>query len=107
MGTKIKGCYNVNFWVLYFKFLVCLLEVLIFPKVLVLIFLVLCSVLLSCASYFPLLQIFVSADGPECTFVHIYYDQRHLWSFFLRVIQNSYCERQECVCIYFSNVAMS
>lgn len=108
MGIKIKGFYNVNFWVLYFKFLVCLLEVLILPKVLVLIFLVLCSsVLLSCASYFPLFQIFVFANGPECAFVYIYYDQRHFWSFFLRVIQSSYWERQECVCIYFSNVVMS
>lgn len=108
MGIKIKGCYNVNFWVLYFKFLVCLLEVLILPKVLVLIFLVLySSVLFSCASCFPSLQVSVFANGPECAFVHRYYDQRHLWSFFLRLIQSSYWERQEYVCIYFSNVVMS
>ena len=79
MGIKIKGCYNVNFWVLYFKFLVCLLEVLILPKVLVLIFLVLCSsVLLSCASYFPLLQIFVFANGPECVCPYILWSETSL-----------------------------
>lgn len=63
------------------------------------------SVPLSGVSCFPILYIFVSANGSEGVLVHINYCQRHLWLFFsLKATQSRDWGRQECVCIYFSNV---